>query len=64
MLLFDVDAKTRVYDITGSKVYTVNTLDIDISQVMPMEMKIRSNHKCYLYVTPNVQPVKRLKMAG
>lgn len=33
VLLFDVDAKTRVYDITGSKVYTVNTLDIDISQV-------------------------------
>ena len=26
VLLFDVDAKTRVYDITGSKVYTVNTL--------------------------------------
>ena len=24
-------------------------------------MKIRSNHKCYLYVTPNVRPVRRLK---
>lgn len=30
VLLFDVDAKTRVYDITGSKVYTVNTLSLKV----------------------------------
>lgn len=35
VLFFDVDEKSRVYDITGSKVYVVNSLDVDVSQVIP-----------------------------
>lgn len=37
MLLFDVNEESRLYDITGSKIYTVNSLDIGISQVIPIE---------------------------
>lgn len=37
VLLFDVNEKTRVYDVIGSKIYIVNSLDVDISQVMPGE---------------------------
>lgn len=37
VLLFDVNEESRLYDITGSKIYTVNSLDIGISQVIPIE---------------------------
>lgn len=37
VVLFDVNEKTRVYDVTGSKVYTVDSLHIDVSQVLPVE---------------------------
>ena len=37
VLLFDVDERTRVYDVIGSKVYVVNSLDVEFSQVMPIE---------------------------
>lgn len=37
VLLFDVDEKSRVYDVIGSKVYVVNSIDIDISQIVPIE---------------------------
>lgn len=37
ILFFDTDEETRMYDITQSKVYRVNSLDIHISQVLPVE---------------------------
>lgn len=37
VLLFDVNEKSRVYDVIGSKVYAVDAIDVDISQIMPME---------------------------
>lgn len=36
VVLFDVNEETRVYDVTGSKVYEVNRLDIDISRQIPL----------------------------
>lgn len=35
ILLFDVNESSRVYDITGSKVYIVDSLDVNISQLIP-----------------------------
>ena len=37
ILLFDINEDSRLYDVTGSKVYAVNSLDIDINQVLPLE---------------------------
>lgn len=37
ILFFDTDEETQMYDITQSKVYMVNSLDIHISQVLPVE---------------------------
>lgn len=37
VLLFDVNEKTRVYDVIESKVYVVNSIDIAISQIIPIE---------------------------
>ncbi len=37
ILFFDVNESTRVYDITGSKVYSVDSINIKSSQVVPME---------------------------
>ncbi|MCI9477140.1 MAG: RES family NAD+ phosphorylase [Emergencia sp.] len=36
ILFFDVNESTRVYDITSSKVYVVNSLNVDISQAIPV----------------------------
>lgn len=38
VLLYDVNKSTRVYEIIGSKVYSVKTIDLDISQVLPIEI--------------------------
>lgn len=61
VLLFDVDAKTRVYDITGSKVYTVNTLDIDISQVMPMENEDKEQSQMLFICYPKCSTCQKAK---
>lgn len=61
VLLFDVDAKTRVYDITGSKVYTVNTLDIDISQVMPMENEDKEQPQMLFICYPKCSTCQKAK---
>lgn len=61
VLLFDVDAKTRVYDITGSKVYTVNTLDIDISQVMPMENEDKEQSQLLFICYPKCSTCQKAK---
>ena len=36
ILLFDVDESSRVYDIIGLKVYTVDSLDIGVSRMLPL----------------------------
>ena len=61
VLLFDVNAKTRVYDITGSKVYTVNTLDIDISQVMPMENEDKEQPQMLFICYPKCSTCQKAK---
>lgn len=35
ILFFDVNESSRAYDITGSKVYVVDSLDVNISQLIP-----------------------------
>lgn len=37
VLLFDINENSRVYDVIGSKVYTVDALTVDISQIIPIE---------------------------
>lgn len=36
VLFFDTNAETRVYDVLDSKVYKVNSIDINISQALPI----------------------------
>lgn len=36
VLFFDTNVETRKYDVIDSKIYTLNSIDIDFSQVLPM----------------------------
>ncbi len=40
ILFFDTDEKTRLYDIIGSNIYTVNLIDIDFCQEFPIDYEV------------------------
>jgi arsenate reductase len=61
ILLFDVNESTRVYDITGSKVYMVKSLDVDISQVLPMTNEEKEQADMLFICYPKCSTCKKAK---